>query len=177
MESEVPTNSVRRLTFKNFVAEGNPLLDSIVSLKSHTGGKSLHLFLSGINDVLALTPVMFKLLNNVKSEGVDDEIFVQEVKKYDNKKVVVALKRFRNKTSVCVQLLFDENNTGVYKHTQCQVTLSPEDDLEKLREFAQALKKGHTSPMTPPQSPQSPPITSVEGALKGESEENEEMGD
>ena len=167
MESETLLSPVRRLTFKHFVAEGNPNADSLVSLKSHTGGKSLHLYLSGINDVLALTPVMFKLLNNVKSEGMDDEIFVQEVKKYDNKKVVVALKRFRQKTSVSVQLLFDENNTGVYKHTQCQVTLSPEDDLEKLREFAQALKKLNESQTKEGRV----------GEATNESQENNEMGE
>lgn len=173
MESETGAlSSERRLTFKHFVAEGNPLLDSLVSLKSHTGGKSLHLYLGGINDVLALTPVMFKLLNNVKQEGVDDEIFVQEVKKYDNKKVVVALKRFRNKTSVCVQLLFDENNTGVYKHTQCQVTLSPEDDLEKLRVFAQALRKVNSAMKEKEPQPKEPSSETT-----GETEENVEMGE
>ena len=138
---EVDLTTTRRVTFKQFVAEANPCRDSIVRLKSHSGGKSLNLYLTTINDVLGVCPKLFKLQNNMSSEGVDGEIYAEEVRKYSNKKIVGVVKRFKGKVSVAIQLMFDEDNTGVYKHTQCQVQLSPEDDLEKLREFGQMVKR------------------------------------
>lgn len=138
---EVDLSNTRRITFKQFVAEANPCRDAIVHLKSHNGGKSLNLYLTTINDVLGVCPKLFKLQNNMNDEGIDGEIYVEEIRKYGNKKIVGAVKRYKNKVSVAIQLLWDEDNTGVYKHTQCQVQVCPDDDLEKLREFAQQMKR------------------------------------
>lgn len=132
---------IRRKTFKHFVAEETLGDTALVSLKNHNNGKSLHLYLSGINAVLAVAPKLFKILSETSTEGEDEEIYSEELKSYGNKKIMASVKRFRNKTSVCIHLMFDENKTGEYRHTRCQIQLSPEDNLEDLREFAQAAKR------------------------------------
>lgn len=140
----------RRITFKHFVAECDPEKSPLVGLKNHNTSRVLYCYLGTLNDILAICPKLFNIQRNTQPEGEDRDIFTEDIaeyggKNYCNKKIVGIVKRYKNKISVCVQQMFDEHNTGNFKYSPSLVQFSAEDDLEKLRAFAQEMRREHAA--------------------------------
>lgn len=173
---EILDDSVVRIAFKHFVAEGRPQKSPLVGLKNNNTSRILYCYLGTLNDILAVCPKLFKIQHETSAEGEDGEIYTEDIMKYGsqnygNKKVVGSVKRFKNKVSVCIQQMFDDDMSGVYKYSPYLVQFSPEDDLEKLRSFAQEIRNEHSNFVKNSLEAAATAKTSVEAALVPEGQD------
>lgn len=137
------SNTIQYLAFKHFVAEGDPAVDEIIALKNNNTGKNLYCYLSTLNAILGACPVLLEKLKEYEAEGPDEELFEELIKSYGNKKVMGYVKRYRNRLGAFIQIMYDKEQDGNFKHSPFLVQISPEDELEKLRSFAQRIKNDH----------------------------------
>jgi hypothetical protein len=140
--------NLQRLAFKHFVAEGDPSVDQIIGLKNNNTSRILYLYLSSLNEVISTCPKLFEKIKEFDSEGPDAELFEKEIKRYGNKKIMAFVKRYKNKVAAFIQIMYDEKKDGDYKYSPYLVQMSLEDDLEKLREFGQKIKREHENMRT-----------------------------
>jgi len=136
----------RRLVYRNFVAECDPTKNAIISLKNNLSGKELYVYLSSLNDIIFRSSVLFDIMNKAEENGEDAELYREDIHHYGEKKgipkkIVGIVKRYQNKLSVCIQQMWDENGDGDWKYSTSLIKLTPEDDLEKLRSFAQEMHR------------------------------------
>lgn len=131
------------LAFKHFVAEGDPNVDEILSLKNKNTGKDMFCYLSTLNSIIAACPTLLEELKRFETEGADAELYVVEIKKYGNKKIMGFVKRYRNRLGAFIQIMYDKEEDGNFRHSPFLIQISPEDEYEKLRNFGQKIKNDY----------------------------------
>lgn len=98
--------------FLYFVIECDPTKSEMVYLRNVNNGRTLNCFLSTLNSITYMCPSLFEAKAGTKEEGPDMTILSCDVHTYKTRKIVATVKRFKNKVSVCFQLMFDPEGTG-----------------------------------------------------------------